>query len=310
MVPGIVLAKMDGANQASQLLAASGKTFTVGKVSTAAGGMGSMLTLTPTGGAGSAVVVKLESARQLTELTALAGKTVTIGKSSMVMGAGANAGNWLILQPTAVAAAKTTASSATLIKLEGARQGMQASSLAGKNFTIIHPLIAGKGAGATLFLQPVGGGDLVAMKMANAAPAASSLLGKTVTVGHAPLVAGKTGSWLVLKPAAGATAAKIAVGGATAKTVAMTTMPQTGVAAATKTGIAGATAVKTAAATGTIWNGTGLSLGLGLGLGVWGPAILAGVGAAAVYGYVKKRKGLDELSDEDIELTEALNSGA
>jgi hypothetical protein len=222
----------------------------------------------------------------------------------MIMGAGANAGNWLVLQPVMMngAAGGAAASSMSLVKLEGARQGMQASALAGKNFTVVKPMMAGKTAASTLFLQPAGGGDLVAIKMANSAPALSSLVGKSVTIGQAPLVAGKTGSWLVLKPAAGMTATKALAGsavvakagGTAAAKSAAITMPT-------------ATAVKTAAAGGTIWKGTGLSLGLGLGLGAWGPAILAGIGATAVYGYWKNKKELAAMSDEEIELNESLS---
>jgi len=70
-----VLANINNGTQVSQLLSASGsKTFTVGKVSTAAAGKG-MVSLTPSNG-GSAIMVKLEGVRQTTEISALAGKTV------------------------------------------------------------------------------------------------------------------------------------------------------------------------------------------------------------------------------------------
>ncbi len=304
MAAEIVMAQVDGAAQATQLLAATGsKTFTVGKVATAAGaGNQTLLSLTPSSG-GSAVMVKLEGARQTAELSALAGKTVAIGKPSMMAGAAAN--NWLIFKPVGAGAAKAAAGSATLLKLEGTRQGMQAAALTGQKFTVVQPMMAGKtAAGSTLFLQPASGGDIVALKMANGT-AASNLVGKSVMVGKAPAIAGgNTSSWLVLKPAA----AKGAVGGATAKsaaatvaptlkmqTVAMTTTTPAATAAAGKAATAG-TVAKSAAAGGTIWKGTGLSLGLGLGLGAWGPVILAGVGASAAYGYWRSRRTVD--SDE------------
>ncbi|MEO5342691.1 MAG: hypothetical protein H7842_05030 [Gammaproteobacteria bacterium SHHR-1] len=302
MAAEIVMAQVDGASQVTQLLSATGsKTFTLGKVSTVAGaGNQTLLTLTPSAG-GSAVMVKLEGARQAAELSALAGKTVAIGKPSMMAG-GAAANNWLIFKPVGAGAAKAAAGSTTLLKLEGARQGMQAASLSGQKFTVVQPMMAGKtAAGSTLYLQPAAGGDMVALKMANGT-AASNLVGKSVVVGKAPVIAGgNTSTWLALKPAAatgaktaGAATAKSAAAASTApaalkmQTVAMTTTTPAA-AAAGKTAAAG-TAAKSVATGGTIWKGTSLSLGLGMGLGVWGPVILAGVGASAAYGYWRSRR--------------------
>lgn len=123
----------------------------------------------------------------------------------------------------------------------------------------------------------------------NGANQASQLLsasGKTFTVGKISAVGGGMGNMLALTPATGATVAKAAAGSAvTAKTVAMTTPIATqSTAAGAGKAAAGATIAKTAAAGGIIWKGTGLSLGLGLGLGAWGPLLLAGVGATAIYG--------------------------
>ncbi len=50
----------------------------------------------------------------------------------------------------------------------------------------------------------------------------------------------------------------------------------------------------------------GLSLGLGIGLGLWGPVILAGLGAAAAYSLWRSRATVDALTDETIEMNEAL----
>ena len=51
----------------------------------------------------------------------------------------------------------------------------------------------------------------------------------------------------------------------------------------------------------------GLSLGLGIGLGLWGPAILAGLGVAAAYSLWRSRAAIDALSDEEVEIGEALS---
>ena len=45
-------------------------------------------------------------------------------------------------------------------------------------------------------------------------------------------------------------------------------------------------------ASGTIWNGKGLSLGLGLGLGTWGPILLATAVTVGGYLYWKKKQSL------------------
>jgi len=302
MAAELIMAQVNNANQTAQALAGAGKTFTVGKVTAAGGGMRNMITLTPTGNASGTVAVKLDGARQMGDLAALSGKTVTVAKPAIIGGGN----NMLAIKPVAASVTKASAaSSVSIVKLEGARQGMQAAALTGQKFTVVKPVIVGNNAASTLFLQPTGGGNLVALKMANAAPTTGGLVGKTVVVGKAPLVAGKTGTTLMaLKPVVAATtAAKGAVGAAAAaaattataspattgsvqmKSIAMTTKVAVPAKAAT-----GAAAVKSTVASGTIWNGTGVSLGLGLGLGIWGPVIAAGVGAAAVYGCVRKRK--------------------
>ena len=75
-----------------------------------------------------------------------------------------------------------------------------------------------------------------------------------------------------------------------------------GVTAAKGAGLAGKAAGTKAAAGGTIWTGKSLGLGLGLGLGAWGSAIVALVGATAIYGYLRSRKAEKEQSDEEAEL--------
>ena len=297
MAAPIVMAKVKGATQVSQLLASSGsKTFTVGKVTTAAAAGGSsIVSLTPTAG-GTAIAVKLEGARQAAELSPIVGKTVAIGKPSTLVGAGAG-NNWLMLQPVQAGATKASVSTATMLKLEGTNQGIQAAALSGKEFTVVKPLMAGNQTASTLFLQPTAEGNLISLKMANAAPAASSMVGKTVVIGQAPIVSGGAqGSWLVLKPMAGATIGKAAGGTVAAKaagtaaskaaggTVAAKTMGAAGV-AGVAAGATGPTAAGAAAAGagGAMAHTTGLSLALGF-LGGLGPVILTGVGIGAVYG--------------------------
>ena len=51
----------------------------------------------------------------------------------------------------------------------------------------------------------------------------------------------------------------------------------------------------------------GLSLGLGIGLGLWGPAILAGLGAAAGYTLWRSRSAIDALTEDETEIGEALS---
>ncbi len=336
MVPNIIMAKVAGTAQAAQINAMAGKTYVVGKVTVAKKGLGSWLFLNPTGGAGAAggtTAIKLEGTRQMAQLTPMVGKTVVVGKSPMV--AGGYAGKWIVLQPTVGAAAKGVAVAGAgaagmgagnaaaasgldkmvMLKLEGGRQATQAAMLQGKTFTVVNPMVAGKGAGKWIFLKPAGGGtgNLVALKLSGGKTAAAvpSMVGKTVMIGKAPMVAGgNAGKWLVLQPAIGA-AGKAAAGAGTAGAgkfmTAGATVSKAGggikVAAAAGKGVVGKTAVTAAAktaATGTIWTGTGLSLGLGLGLGAWGPALLLGAATAGGYYYFNHKKN-DEALEESQE---------
>ncbi len=73
-------------------------------------------------------------------------------------------------------------------------------------------------------------------------------------------------------------------------------------------GLAGAG--KSVVAKGVIVGGgacKGLSLGLGIGLGLWGPAILAGLGAAAAYSLWRSRAAIEALSEDEAEIGEALS---
>ncbi|MEI6986848.1 MAG: magnetic particle specific iron-binding protein [Rhodospirillaceae bacterium] len=69
-----------------------------------------------------------------------------------------------------------------------------------------------------------------------------------------------------------------------------------------------AMAVKGPAACATLAGGKGLTLGLGIGLGLWGPAILAGLGAVAAYTLWKSRHTIKALNEDEAELEEALSS--
>lgn len=214
----VMMAQVDTANQLNQLLNASGSnTFQMGQIAGTTANGGGIVTFSPTGG-GEMVAAKIESARQMADVSTLVGKTVAVSKPSMLAGAGVT-NNWLMMQPVQAGATKVAGTSGTLLKLEGTRQAAQASALVGQDFTVVKPMMAGKTTASTLFLQPAGGGDLVALKLANNAPVASSLIGKSVSVGQAPMVAGgnNIGSWLMLKPSAAATAAKSAGGVAAAK---------------------------------------------------------------------------------------------
>lgn len=57
----------------------------------------------------------------------------------------------------------------------------------------------------------------------------------------------------------------------------------------------------------TLAGGKGLSLGLGIGLGLWGPTILAGLGLVAAYTLWKSQTAVRALSEDDIEIGEALS---
>lgn len=340
MAPNIIMAKVAGTTQAAQINAMAGKTYVVGKVTAAKKGLGSWLFLSPTGGAGGAggtTAIKLEGTRQMAQFMPMVGKTVVVGKSPGVAG---YMGQWIVLQPTVGAAAKgaavagvgaagmgagkTAAASQldkmVMLKLEGGRQATQAAMFQGKTFTVVDPMVAGKGAGKWIFLKPAGtgagAGDLVALKLQGGKTAAAvpSLIGKSVTIGKAPMVAGSSaGKWLVLQPSIGA-AGKAAAGAGTAGAGKFVTVGATlgksapaaaagikgSVAAAAGKGVVGKTAVTAAAAktaaSGTIWTGTGLSLGLGLGLGAWGPALLLGAATLGGYYYFSRKK-----KDEDLE---------
>lgn len=75
----------------------------------------------------------------------------------------------------------------------------------------------------------------------------------------------------------------------------------------------GSSAVANGTATASTAGWSSKGLGLGLGMGVWGFALLGGVSALAVYGYVRSRKTEAEQSSKEQEhafqVEEALDSG-
>lgn len=104
----LVMLKLEGARQAAQVSALSGKSFTVAKASATGNGASNWLFLKSTGGAGQKMVA-LKVQNGATQLPALVGKTFTIGKAPMVAG---NAAKWMVLQPTSGIAAKAVTGTA------------------------------------------------------------------------------------------------------------------------------------------------------------------------------------------------------
>jgi hypothetical protein len=302
----LLLAKVESAMQAAQVSALAGQTATVTKVSAAT----NLATITPTAAGQAPIVVKLDAARQVAELQALVGKTVVVGKTPTTIG---GIGNWIALTPVTgakTAAAVTGAGQLVMMKVEGGGAAAQIPALAGKTFTIAQPPVAaGTKAAGLLYLNPVGGGDLVAINVQNAVTQTGGLVGKTFVVAPSPVIGGTTGKFLVLKPLA-AGAGKAAGGSAIAAKFIPAAVTGTGGAAAVGAGsaasllAAGANTVTpiTAAGTGSaMLSAKGLGLGLGLGLGAWGPFILGAaglVGAAALYAWARRRHGTPDLSDD------------
>ena len=302
----LLLAKVESAMQASQVSALAGQTATVTKVSAAT----NLATITPTAAGQAPIIVKLDATRQGVELLALVGKTVMVGKTPAAIG---GIGNWIALTPVTgakAAAAATGAGQLVMMKVEGTAAAVNLPALAGKSFTIAQPPVAaGTKAAGMLYLNPVGGGDLIAINVQNAATQTGGLVGKTFVVAPSPVIGGTTGKFLVLKPLT-AGASKAVGGGAIAAKFIPAAVTGTGGAAAVGAGsassllTAGAGTVTpiTAAGTGSaMLSAKGLGLGLGLGLGAWGPFLLGAAGlagAAALYVWARRRHGTPDLSDD------------
>ncbi|RAU23463.1 hypothetical protein CU669_04905 [Paramagnetospirillum kuznetsovii] len=303
----LLLAKVESAMQASQVSALAGQTATVTKVSAAT----NLATITPTAAGQAPIIVKLDATRQVAELQALVGKTVMVGKTPTAIG---GIGNWIALTPVtgakAAAAVGAGAGQLVMMKVEGTAAAVNLPALAGKSFTIAQPpVVAGTKAASMLYLNPVGGGDLIAINVQNAATQTGGLVGKTFMVAPSPVIGGTTGKFLVLKPLT-AGAGKAVGGGAIAAKFIPAAVTGTGGAAAVGAGstasllAAGANTVTplTAAGTGSaMLSAKGLGLGLGLGFGAWGPFLLGAAGlagAAALYAWARRRHGAPDLSDD------------
>ena len=302
----LLLAKVESAMQASQVAALAGQTATVSKVSAAT----NLATITPTAAGQTPVIIKLDAARQVAELQALVGKTVVVGKTPTAIG---GIGNWIALTPAAGAktgAAAVGAGQLVMMKVEGTTAVTQLPALAGKCFTVAQPPVAaGTKAAAMLYLNPVGGGDLVALNVQSAMTQTGGLVGKTFVVAPSPVIGGTTGKFLVLKPMA-AGAGKAVGGGAIAAKFIPAAATGTGGVAAIGAGSAatlmatGASTVSPIAAAGAgsaMLSAKGLGLGLGLGLGAWGPFALGAIGlagAAALYSWARRRHGAPDISDD------------
>lgn len=307
MLSGMVVAQLEGANQAALFSGLVGQSYTVEQVAATANGMGTSLLLTPDGGAAvgqGVVALKLEGARQMAQMSGLVGKSVTIAKAPVMAG---GTGHWIAFCPNAGLATKGLAGlgaagleavglgggasqQLVMLKLEGAAAAAQAPALTGKTFTVVKAAGATAEPGKWLMLQPVGHGaagkGIVTLKVQNAALQLPMLVGKTVTVEQGPVVAaGNAGNFLFLKPAGGTMIAAKGVGAAGMaegmKTVAMKPVAMKAVAMKTvamKTvaggaGAAGVTAanVPTASAVAkgaTVAGSAGAGSGFSLGLGL------------------------------------------
>ena len=302
----LLLAKVESAMQASQVAALAGQTATVSSVAATT----NLATLTPTAAGQAPIIVKLDAARQVTELQALVGKTVLVGKTPTAIG---GIGNWIALTPAA--GAKTGAAVAgtgqlVMMKVEGTGAAIKLPALAGKSFIVAQPPVAaGTKAAGMLYLNPVGGGDLVAINVQNAMTQTGGLVGKTFTVAPSPVIGGTTGKFLVLKPMAAGVGKAVGSGAMAAKFV-PAAVTGTGGAAAVGAGSAatlmatGASTISpvTAAGAGSaMLTAKGVGLGLGLGLGAWGPFALGAIGlagAAALYTWARRRHGAPDVSDD------------
>lgn len=225
------------AEQAAQVPALVGKTFTVGDVSSVGDGINKWLVLHPAGQTGASaakgsVILKVEGGKQL---PALVGKTVTVGKSPAVIGSSAS--KWLALYPSSAAGANGAMGA-----------GVAGAGAAGKG-TIVLPLN-----------DPTG--------------QMQSMAGQTYVVGKAP-VGHAANKWLVLHPLQGTAAKGAAMSEMPGSFLA--TGAAGGKSALAKGAIAGTAAGKTAAAAtgGTLL--TGMSLGMGpVGAFLLGAAVVAG----------------------------------
>jgi hypothetical protein len=273
--PNIILAKLASKSEAATAKTATGKTFTVSKVTTAATGTSNAVVLTPAGGgakagtAASPLTLKLDSLGQANGLKTLKGKTVLVGKAPTT------GGDWLLLKTHTATGAKAAAGSGLSVgMLNGPTDAANAKTIIGKTYTVVDPATVNSALPNTLTLKPTGtmalanGGaaknGAVNIHMANNQLAGfKGLYGKRVIV-DMPFIANKggTGNWLALK------AAPVATKGGS--------MVQVGM-------LSGTCAAKSSA-------GSGWGLGLGLGLSALGSAILGTAVLISGYAYYRYRE--------------------
>lgn len=313
----MVILKLEGAVQASQVAGLAGHTFGVGKIASTGNGMQKWLFLNPLdGGSTAPVALKIEGTQQIAKISALSGKTVLVGKAPTVIG---GMHNLLVLYPTTgsmapvAASAAKAGSQAVMLKVEGANQAAQLPMLTGKTFTVMDPPLMGTQAQKWLFLKPAAGSGLadqgmIALKMQHGGAAVTPhLIGKKVLLGNSPIVAGGTSKWIMLTPLTSGTTPSAAAlpSAATQHTLGLVVSSQPvmqTVAAKTTTAATPLnTATKSSAAASTVLaKGMGMSLGTGLSLATWGSAVLAVAIGVGVYNYMKRtqgdsqKKGLEE----------------
>jgi hypothetical protein len=262
----MLMMKVEGAQQASQIPALAGKKFTVMKAPMMGTKANGWLFLKPAGAGASLteqgiVALKTQNgAAASSQISSIVGKTFTIGKAPITTGNAA--GKWLLLKPAISSSIVKggAAASTAVIANESLKNGAATKKMAVKG-------AAAKGSGA--------GGVVDVLKI----PTESTINNRVATEGTVSKSAVTKGG--LTKGAA----SKAATNGAA-------TTGKTLVGKSTLTAGVGS-GVKGVATTGTIWKGTGLSLGLGLGLGAWGSVILAGAAVATgvgIYSYMKNRE--------------------
>jgi hypothetical protein len=123
------LMELEGANQGAQLKALSGKSFTIIKSPIAGTKAQSFLFMKPAAGAAASnELVALQIQNGAGNLSGLIGKTFTIGKAPMVTGNAA--GNWILLQPSTGAVAKSMTSVAAATKSKSAISSVKSTKSA------------------------------------------------------------------------------------------------------------------------------------------------------------------------------------
>ncbi|MBF0454583.1 MAG: hypothetical protein HQL72_07165 [Magnetococcales bacterium] len=274
----------------------------------------------------SLLLMKVEGVNQASQIPALAGKKFTVMKAPMM---GTKANGWLFLKPVGTGAGVAEKGIVALKTQNGVAASGKISSMVGKTYTLSKAPMAGNVAGKWIMLKPAMASTMVkgGAAASSAVVAKEAMVGTGATQGAAATkgAGAAKGGGAAIKGAGaanstkaastqGITALKKSIVTKSATTQSALSQSSTGVlskgatngAATTGKALLGkagsSSAVKGAAATGTLWKGTGLSLGLGLGLGSWGPVILVGAVAATgagIYSYVKKNRQSDVSSIDE-----------